>query len=56
MDGETILILSFPAYSAANVETHILSAPLAAAAQEPAKIGSSPMMPLVRVIEPFSVK
>ena len=34
----------------------MFNAPLAAAAQEPDKIGSSPMMPLVRVIDPFSVK
>ena len=32
------------------------SAPFAAAAAEPPKIGSSPMIPLVKVIEPFSVR
>ena len=44
MDGDTIFILNFPAYSAANVETHMLRAPFAAAAQEPAIIGSSPII------------
>ena len=56
IDGETIFILSLPAYSAANVETHMFNAPFAAAAAEPPKIGSSPMIPLVKVIEPFSVR
>ena len=51
-----MLIRSLPAYSAAKVDTHIFRAPFAAAAHAPARRGSSPMMPLVNVIDPFSLK
>ena len=51
-----MLIRSLPAYSAAKVDTHIFRAPFAAAAHAPERRGSSPMMPLVNVIDPFSLK